>query len=112
MKKLFTLMGVFAFTICSYGFNKRDYYGTWLNENTRITINEDTITIDDIGLEGFSYTYKYDGNTNTFYLYDSIYNNIELVMRIPLLNENEERLNVILSDVHKCISNGFWVNKK
>lgn len=62
-------------TLSSYGCNgyessKAAYYGKWRNGNTQIEVTRDTIYIDEIGVEGFGYSYDYDPKNDRFYLHD------------------------------------------
>lgn len=51
--------------------NVNEFFGKWRNGDTLIEIQKDTIFIDEIGNEGFSYTYTYDVQKQTFKLFDT-----------------------------------------
>ena len=49
----------------------KEFFGKWRNGNTQIEFQKDTIFIDEIGNEGFGYTYTYDEQKRTFTLFDT-----------------------------------------
>ena len=51
--------------------NVNEFFGKWRNGNVQIEIQKDTIFIDEIGNEGFGYTYTYDTQKHTFKLFDT-----------------------------------------
>ena len=61
---LATSMNVFATSA-------KEFFGKWRNGNVQIEIQKDTIFIDEIGNEGFGYTYTYDAQKHTFKLFDT-----------------------------------------
>lgn len=116
MKKVFMimLMGITSIT-ASYGFNKEDYYGTWIEDSLQkisIEITADSIFIDEIGNEGFCYTYEFDSKTNTFALYDEIDGQLSIVIQFPLWTRNEDKLNIILCSTDHEGYDDIWIDKK
>lgn len=71
MKKIFIIATmVVASTLSAFSCDKETFFGTWRKGNVQIEIKADTIYIDEIGNEGFGYTYNFDNKTNTFALFD------------------------------------------
>lgn len=113
MKRVFGLVvSIFTFAMGSFAFDKTEYYGTWCYDNVEMTITADTIYIDETGNEGFAYSYDYNECTNTFVLYDTIYETIEMVMQFPIWEHDKNKVNVALSDTYQDGYEVFWINKK
>ena len=72
MKKIIAI-AIFALTISLNAFvtTPKEFFGKWRNGNTQIEFQKDTIFIDEIGNEGFGYTYTYDEQKRTFTLFDT-----------------------------------------
>lgn len=73
MNKLVTFIIALALIILSSCSSKAsnikdEAQGVWTNDTINITFTSDTIYIDEIGNEGFGYTYTFQENTNTFVL--------------------------------------------
>ena len=71
MKKFITVaILVFATSVNVFPTNAKDFFGKWRKGNVQVEIQKDTIYIDEIGVEGFGYTYTYDPQKCTFKLFD------------------------------------------
>jgi hypothetical protein len=116
MKKVFMIMLIAITSItASYGFNKEDYYGTWIEDSLQkisIEITADSIFIDEIGNEGDGYTYEFDTKTNTFALYDEIYGKLSIVMQFPLWTRDNDKLNIIICGTDHEGCDDIWIDKK
>ena len=116
MKKVLMIMliALTSFT-ATYGFNKEDYYGSWIEDSLQkvvIEITADTIFIDEIGNEGFCYTYTYDSCSNTFTLYDEIDNKPIIVLQFPTWMGNKDKLKVALCSFDFEGYDVFWIDRK
>lgn len=118
MKKVFMIMLMVITSItASYGFNKEDYYGTWIEDSLQsisIEITADSIFIDEIGNEGFCYAYEFDTKTNTFSLYDEIDGKLSIVIQFPLWTRGivKDKLNIILCSTYCDGYDVIWIDKK
>lgn len=73
-KTIFTLTtALLALSSCSAGETDINaLYGKYRSGITQIEITKDSIFIDEIGNEGFGYTYTYDAQKHTFTLTDAL----------------------------------------
>lgn len=96
MKKIiFTLAAtLLMLSSCSAGeTDVNALYGKYRSGNTRIEITKDSIFIDEIGNEGFGYTYTYDAQKHTFTLTDALgYSDTYLKVEKPSEGKNKARV--------------------
>ena len=73
----------------------KEFFGKWRNGNIQIEIQKDTIYIDEIGVEGFGYTYNYDAQKCTFKLFDA-FGEYFMHLSVENLTEGKIRANLKL----------------
>ena len=93
-KAISVVMIAMCCAIVSYGCNGKNksvYYGKWRNGNTQIEVTQDTIYIDEIGVEGFGYAYDYDPDNDRFYLHD-MFGGRDLVLEFREVKDKRKSL--------------------
>lgn len=96
MKKIIAIATlVLATSVNAFATSAKDFFGKWRKGNIQIEIQKDTIYIDEIGVEGFGYTYTYDAQKSTFKLID-VLDKTFMYLHIEKSTEGKETANIKL----------------
>lgn len=96
MKKIIAIaILALATSVNVFATSAKEFFGKWRNGNVQIEIQKDTIYIDEIGVEGFGYTYTYDAQKCAFKLFDT-FGEYFMYLSAEKLTEDKRKANLKL----------------